>query len=116
MKYLITGGCGFIGSNLAMYFQKNYPLSNLVIFDCFRSEATFSNGNLKSFGHYNNLIGFKGDVICGNINNQVDLVLLSDYKFDYIFHQAAINVFALHHTESMIVSGDLDGKVCYSNY
>ena len=75
---LITGGAGFIGSNLAFYFQENHPNTHVVIFDCFRSEATFSNGNLKSFGHYNNLIGFKGDVICGNINNQVDLVLLSD--------------------------------------
>ena len=88
---LITGGAGFIGSNLAFYFQENHPNTHVVIFDCFRNEATFSNGNLKSFGHYNNLIGFKGDVICGNINNQVDLVLLSDYKFDYIFHQAAIS-------------------------
>jgi WD40 repeat protein len=32
------------------------------------------------------------------------------------FHQSAINVFALHHTEPMVVSGDLDGKVCYANY
>ncbi|SMM99294.1 ADP-L-glycero-D-manno-heptose-6-epimerase [uncultured Candidatus Thioglobus sp.] len=88
---LITGGAGFIGSNLAFYFQKNYPDSRVVIFDCFRSEATFANGNLQSFGHYKNLIGFTGDVICGNINNKTDLSLLNDYKFDYIFHQAAIS-------------------------
>jgi ADP-L-glycero-D-manno-heptose 6-epimerase len=88
---LITGGAGFIGSNLAFYFQKNYPNSHLVVFDCFRSEATFSNGNLKSFGHYRNLIGFKGNVICGNINNKNDIELLEDYTFDYIFHQAAIS-------------------------
>ncbi len=25
-------------------------------------------------------------------------------------------MFALHHTESLIVSGDLDGMVCFSNY
>ena len=36
---LITGGAGFIGSNLAFYFQKNFPQSNIVIFDCFRSEV-----------------------------------------------------------------------------
>ena len=48
---LITGGAGFIGSNLAFYFQDNYPSAKVVIFDCFRSEETFSNGNLKSFGH-----------------------------------------------------------------
>ena len=53
---LITGGAGFIGSNLAFYFQEHCPDSKIIIFDCFRSEATFSNGNLQSFGHYKNLI------------------------------------------------------------
>jgi len=88
---LITGGAGFIGSNLAFYFQDNYPQSRVVIFDCFRSEGVFPNGNLKSYGHYKNLIGFSGDVICGNINNKSNLALLNVYKFDYIFHQAAIS-------------------------
>jgi ADP-L-glycero-D-manno-heptose 6-epimerase len=88
---LITGGAGFIGSNLAFYLQENFPYSKVIIFDCFRSDEIFPNGNLKSFGHYKNLIGFKGDVICGNINNQSDLDLLADYKFDFIFHQAAIS-------------------------
>ena len=88
---LITGGAGFIGSNLAFYFQENFPNSRVIIFDCFRSAEIFANGNLKSFGHYKNLIGFKGSIICGNINNQADLALLGDYKFDYVFHQAAIS-------------------------
>lgn len=88
---LITGGAGFIGSNLAFYFQENYPNSKVIIFDCFRSDKTFANGNLKSFGHYKNLVGFKGRIICGNINNQADLELLGDYNFDYMFHLAAIS-------------------------
>lgn len=88
---LITGGAGFIGSNLAFYFQENFPNSIVIIFDCFRNAEVFSNGHLKSYGHYKNLIGFTGKIICGNINSQSDLALLSEYKFDFIFHQAAIS-------------------------
>ena len=88
-RVLITGGAGFIGSNLAFYFQENFPKCEVVIFDKFRDEETFSNGNLKSFGHFKNLIGFKGEVISGDINS--DLELLRGYKFDYIFHEAAIS-------------------------
>ncbi len=88
---LITGGAGFIGSNLAFYFQENFPKSKVTVFDCFRNDETFNNGNLKSFGHYKNLIGFKGEIIPGNINNKDDLGLLGKYNFDFIFHYAAIS-------------------------
>ena len=88
---LITGGAGFIGSNLAFYFQENFPKSKVIVFDCFRNDETFKNGNLKSFGHYKNLIGFKGEIISGNINNKDDLSLLGKYIFDFIFHHAAIS-------------------------
>ena len=88
---LITGGAGFIGSNLAFYFQANFPKSKVTVFDCFRNDETFNNGNLKSFGHYKNLIGFKGEIISGNINNKDDLSLLDKYNFDFIFHHAAIS-------------------------
>ena len=88
---LITGGAGFVGSNLAFYFQNNFPQANVVIFDKFRNEETFNNGNLKSFGHFKNLLGFNGTVISGDITNKDDLKGLEDFKFDYIFHEAAIS-------------------------
>ena len=99
---LITGGAGFIGSNLAFYFQDNYPNSQIIVFDCFRNDEVFSNGNPLSYGHYKNLIGFKGDVICGNINKKNDLILLNNYKFDYIFHQAAISDTRVYDQEIVI--------------
>ena len=100
---LITGAAGFIGSNLCFYFQNNFPDATIIALDCFRSGETFSNGNLKSFGHYKNLLGFEGIVISGDINdktilNQIDL----DYNLDYIFHQAAISDTTVGEQDMMI--------------
>ncbi|WP_457595322.1 ADP-glyceromanno-heptose 6-epimerase, partial [Hydrogenimonas sp.] len=88
---LITGGAGFIGSNLAFWFQENFPEAKVVIFDLFRTGETFSNGNLRSFGHYKNLQGFRGEIISGDITKKEDLARLEDFSFDYIFHEAAIS-------------------------
>ncbi|EFU70027.1 ADP-L-glycero-D-mannoheptose-6-epimerase [Aliarcobacter butzleri JV22] len=100
---LITGGAGFIGSSLTFYFQNNYPKSKIVVLDSFRSGETFSNGNLKSFGHFKNLLGFKGIVISGDINDKSVLKSLEkNYKFDYIFHQAAISDTTVQEQDLMI--------------
>ncbi|MCB9097652.1 MAG: ADP-glyceromanno-heptose 6-epimerase [Arcobacter sp.] len=100
---LITGGAGFIGSNLAFYFQENYPKAKVIVLDCFRSGETFSNGNLKSFGHFKNLLGFKGIVISADINDKKTLKQLEkNYKFDYIFHQAAISDTTVQEQDLMI--------------
>ena len=100
---LITGGAGFIGSNLAFYFQNNFPMTKVVVLDCFRSGEAFSNGNLKSFGHFKNLLGFKGIVISGDINDKKLLKNLElNYKFDYIFHQAAISDTTVSEQDLMI--------------
>jgi ADP-L-glycero-D-manno-heptose 6-epimerase len=89
---LITGGAGFIGANLAFYFQEQHPDARVVVLDSFRSNETLSNGNLKSFGHYKNLLGFTGEVISGDINDKALLEkLCTEYRFDYIFHEAAIS-------------------------
>ena len=90
-KILITGGAGFIGSNLAFYFQENHPNAKVTVLDIFRTEETFSNGNLKSFGHFKNLLGFRGEVRQGDINDGDVIAKLLEEKYDYIFHEAAIS-------------------------
>lgn len=89
MRVVITGGAGFIGSNLAKYFErKGYEV---LVVDCFRSDKKFSNGNLRSFGHFKNLLGFCGEIYCGDICEHVTLEKIEKFKPDAIFHEAAIS-------------------------
>ncbi len=76
---LITGGAGFIGSNLALHIQEHYPDCRIVVFDAF------------VLGHFKNLAGFRGECRSGDISNPADLKRLAADHFDYIFHQAAIS-------------------------
>ncbi|WP_104747964.1 ADP-glyceromanno-heptose 6-epimerase [Helicobacter cetorum] len=88
---LITGGAGFIGSNLAFYFQNNHPKAKVIVLDKFRNNTLLSNHRPSSLGHFKNLIGFKGEIITADINNPLDLRRLENLHFDYLFHQAAIS-------------------------
>lgn len=71
MKILITGGAGFIGSNLALELQRD---NDITVMD-----------NLSS-GNKINLRGFDGEVINLDISSPLRL----KGKFDIILHQAAI--------------------------
>ena len=44
-RILITGGAGFIGSNLALYFQKYYPTALVTVYDKFRDNTLDFNKN-----------------------------------------------------------------------
>ncbi len=72
-KYLVTGGAGFIGSNIAKTLEAQGH--EVTVLDDFQ-------GN----GHFKNLIGFKGDVIAADLFKAVP----TDMYFDAIFHEAAI--------------------------
>ncbi|EJP74235.1 ADP-glyceromanno-heptose 6-epimerase [Campylobacter sp. FOBRC14] len=88
---VVTGGAGFIGSALAHYLDENFKDARVLVVDKFRSNETFSNGNLKSFGHFKNLLGFKGEIFAGDINCKDTLQKIADFRPDVIFHEAAIS-------------------------
>lgn len=75
-KILVTGGAGFIGSNLVMEIQEKFPEAEITVLD-----------NLSS-GHPENLEGFRGDFIKADIAT-FDLDKYFS-KIDVIFHEAAI--------------------------
>jgi len=80
MKYLITGGCGFLGSNIASVILKQGD--ELVIFD-----------SLYRFGSYQNLewLKTKGEFVFihGDIRNTNDVELaIKNHKPDVIYHLA----------------------------
>lgn len=72
-KYLVTGGAGFIGSNIAKTLEAQGH--EVTVLDDFAKN-----------GHFKNLIGFKGDVITADLFEYMP----EDKYFDAIFHEAAI--------------------------
>lgn len=73
MRAIVTGGAGFIGSNLALELQKRG--AQVLVIDDFSS------------GDFHNLTDFRGDVIAEEIN-QLEWEKLG--PVDAIFHQAAL--------------------------
>ena len=91
MNILITGGAGFIGSNLAFEINRRYPNYKVSIFDKFNTREKRDNGNFRYFGDYKNLIGLNAEIKIGDLNIIDDIQLLLQNKYDIIFHQGAIS-------------------------
>jgi len=86
-NFVITGGAGFIGSNLTLVLQEKFPDARLTVIDDFRS------------GNFNNLGGYRGDFVAGNLANLDWREKFGDPAaagFDAIFHLASITDTTLH--------------------
>ncbi|AJC84422.1 ADP-glyceromanno-heptose 6-epimerase [Campylobacter peloridis] len=88
MRVVITGGAGFIGSNLALELQNEHEV---LIVDKMQGGDRLDNGNLECFGHFKNLLDFKGELYTGDINDEKTLKVIKNFKPDVIFHKAAIS-------------------------
>ena len=86
-KFIITGGAGFIGSNLTLTLQEKFPDARLTVIDDFRS------GNFKNLGAY------RGDFVAENLATLDWREKFGDPAtagFDAIFHLASITDTTLH--------------------
>ena len=74
----VTGGAGFIGSNLTLALQEKIPDVRLTVIDDFRS------------GDFKNLKGYRGDFVAANLATLGWREQFGDEKFEAIFHLASI--------------------------
>src|ERR1041385_7688627 len=80
----VTGGAGFIGSNLVLALQEQMPDARLTVIDDFRS------------GDFKNLAGYKGDFVAQNLATLDWREQFGDEEFDAIFHLSSITDTTLH--------------------
>jgi ADP-L-glycero-D-manno-heptose 6-epimerase len=81
---LVTGGAGFIGSNLVLALQAQEPEAHLIVVDDFRS------------GDFRNLQGFRGDLVTADVSRLDWSAQFKDLVFDVIFHEASITDTTIH--------------------
>ena len=80
-NFIVTGGAGFIGSNLTLALQEKFPDARLTVIDDFRS------------GNFKNLAGYRGDFVAQNLatlNWQEKFGDPAVAGFGAIFHLASI--------------------------
>lgn len=75
---LVTGGSGFIGSNLTLELQTRYPEARITVLDDFRGSS------------FKNLLGFQGDVLAYNVADKGWQEAFKNQPLDTIFHLASI--------------------------
>lgn len=102
MKILITGGAGFIGSNLALALQERIKGGSIYLLDRFRAPGSFT------FGDYRNLIEFRGEAVTADIACKEEMKALESIGFDYIFHQAALSDTRLENQE-LVCRSNIEG-------
>ena len=84
MKLLVTGGCGFIGSNFINYFACKYPNVKIVNIDALYYCASIDNVN-KNIQEDDNYTFIKTKLQ----NKELVSDILSEHNIDYVIHFAA---------------------------
>ncbi len=87
MRILVTGGAGFIGSNIGKMLEAD-GIDTVILDD-------FSHAN------YKNLLGVKGEIICGDITDE--RVFKNLPKVDGLIHEAAVTDTTLDDDRKMMM-------------
>ena len=93
MKVLITGGLGFIGSNLTEYLLSKKSIKKIVIIDNFSKSSTKYLDTITKYKLFTSIKSYKKsssrvEVIKSDINNK-DFAFKVTKNIDYIVHLAA---------------------------
>ncbi len=107
-KILITGGAGFVGSNLAVFFKSNYPQYAVIVFDNLKRRGSELNiSRLKSHGI---------EFVHGDLRNKEDFDSLP--KVDFVIDAAAEpSVMAgLDAAPDYVINTNLTGTINCLNY
>ena len=83
MKFLVTGGAGFIGSNFMHYEVKKYPEDTFVCLDALTYAGNYN--NIKDLETFDNFKFVKGDITDRELIDK----LFNDEKFDIVINFAA---------------------------
>jgi ADP-L-glycero-D-manno-heptose 6-epimerase len=78
LNFIVTGGAGFVGSNLTLALQERLQDAHVTVIDDFRS------------GDFKNLAGYRGDFVAQNLASLNWRGQFDDEEFDAIFHLASI--------------------------
>ena len=83
MKFLVTGGAGFIGSNYLHYVVNKYPKDKFICIDALTYAGNYN--NIKELEKKNNFKFVKGDIRDKNLIEK----LFEKEKFDIVVNFAA---------------------------
>lgn len=95
-RILVTGGAGFVGSNLCLALQAGHPQAWIVVVDDFRS------------GNFKNLAGFRGEVVAEDVSRLDWKGRFGATRFDVIFHEASITD-TTEHDQRLQVYDNVEG-------